>query len=612
MPGLFGIVTDDTREVRPRVEAARVRLGRYPRIALDVVPLFDDHAWLLHARLDHATPTMVEGDRSPSAAFHGVLYNEADLAATLESPASSTGALIAALYAREGASFVERLQGEFALVIFDPVRRTMVAATDPIGNYPLYWHAAAGDFVVSSDLSALLTTIPQTNRLNLEAVADYLTIGAVLGDKTLVRGVHVLDPGTVMEFGLDDWRVSQRRYVDLASLFTRQATNKQQYLDDVQHAFTRAVDRATRDTRQLGLSLSGGLDSRTILAAVNGHSNALRTYTLGVEGCADQAIARQIARITGTTHRFFPLDASYLRDFLPNMAAMVSATDGLYLSHGLTEMLAIHFLGDTGIRVLLRGHGGELAKAHLAWPLHTDAAIYSAANLDDALSYLARRANYVTPGLPLDRILLPDAARAAGSGSLDSFRQLLSGSSLSPAEACSYLYLRELHRRFTVPSLELFRTEVEVRLPFVDMEFLRVLLGAPAEWRDDTEIHRRIIADGNRRLLEIRNSNTGAPVDAGPTLERVLDKLNSALKLLNVRGYRHYHNFDDWMRRSLLTTVETELAGEFVRTRGIIAGATIRELMAETAQGAKDRSYLLQVLLILELWMRENNIEAAA
>jgi hypothetical protein len=78
----------------------------------------------------------------------------------------------------------------------------------------------------------------------------------------------------------------------------------------------------------------------------------VRTYTLGVEGCADQVIAQRLAAIAGTRHFYFPLDGTYLRDFLPNMTQMVSMTDGMYLSHGLTEMLAITFLG-TGIQVLL-------------------------------------------------------------------------------------------------------------------------------------------------------------------------------------------------------------------------------------------------------------------
>ena len=78
-----------------------------------------------------------------------------------------------------------------------------------------------------------------------------------------------------------------------------------------------------------GLSLSGGLDSRAILSAVDGHAPSLATYTLGIKGCADEVIAAKLAQLTGTQHRFFELDDKYLKDFLPNLTRLVSLTDGM-------------------------------------------------------------------------------------------------------------------------------------------------------------------------------------------------------------------------------------------------------------------------------------------
>ena len=311
-------------------------------------------------------------------------------------------------------------------------------------------------------------------------------------------------------------------------------------------------------------------------------------------------------------HTFFRLDNSYLRDFLPNMAQMVSATDGMYLSHGLTEMLAVQFLDQTGIQVLLRGHGGELAKAHLAWPLHTDARIRNMTSVSELVPYLSARANYITPGLPLSGLFTSDAAASAGPGSRDSFEAVLAGTRLSPAECCSYLYVRELNRRSTVPSLELFRTKVEVRVPYLDAAYLRVLLAAPGAWRDSTEIHRHLTASGMPSLLRVRNSNTGARVNAGRIEEFVMDKLNTTLKRLNVSGYRHYHNFDAWMRKMLLESVEAELLGPSPLVQAFVPRTTLERLVRESREGAVDHNYLLQLLLIIELWQRENHISAVA
>ena len=619
MAGLIGIVSSrGAEEAVRRFDIARDRMLRHGRMASETLSALKGTCLLGRVGLrgsvalsGRPTSTTIENGR---VAFHGVLYNEHALRKELHSfgAVASVSALIAALYDHYGVDFANRLEGEFCLALVDLEREQLLIATDTIGNYLVYWRADAEGLIFSSDLSALLRATPAAARLDLRAVADYLTIGAVLGDKTLVEGVRVLDPGTVLTYDVRRARVSLRPYVRLETLFQNQMVDKAEYLDTVQSAFHSAVGRATGGTEQVGLSLSGGLDSRAILSAITGKSSALRTYTLGVEGCADQVIARRLANMAGTEHFYFQLDSRYLRDFLPNMAQMVSITDGMYLSHGLTEMLALQFLDQTGIAVLLRGHGGELAKAHLAWPLHTDPRVYGMKSTDELVQYLSARANYVTPNLPLSHVLTPQASATAGAGSRETFAEVLKGTSLSPAECCSYLYVRELNRRFTVPSLELFRTQVEVRLPYLDSAFLRVLLRAPSAWRDTTEIHRRLTATGNPRLLTVRNSNTGARANAGPLTEFVMDKCNSVLKRLNVPGYRHYHNFDGWMRRMLLQSVEAELLAPTARVQAFVTQRRLTELIRESREGTADRSYLLQVLLILELWQRENNIEAAA
>jgi asparagine synthase (glutamine-hydrolysing) len=547
--------------------------------------------------------------------FHGVLHNAQDLSRSADAPrppGESVDGLIQRLYDADGDRCVSQLEGEFSVAIADTRRGRVLVATDPVGSYPIYWRAEAGGFVFSSDLSALLKATPGTRRLDLRAVADYLTAGAVLGDRTLAEGVRLLGPGTVLSCELATGRVDLRQYANLADWFEPKRSQKPEYLEALQAAFRTAVARAADTTLPVGLSLSGGLDSRAILSALKGRLASVHTYTLGVDGCADQIIADKLARIAGTQHQYFPLDASYLRDFLPSMTEMVSLTDGMYLSHGLTEMLAVRFLDQSGIAVLLRGHGGELAKAHLAWPYHTDARVYAMSTMSDLVPYLSARANYVTPNLPLSAFLTPPACQAAGRGSADAFAEALRDTRLSPAEACSYLYLLALNRRFTVPSLELLRTRVEVRLPFLDAGFLRVLLAAPPEWRDSTEIHLALTAMGLPALLRVRNSNTGAPANAGRVTEFVLDKMNTTLKRLNVRGYRHYHNFDDWMRRMLYRAVEAELLAPGARVHGFVQRPVLETLVRESREGAADRSYLLQVLLILELWQRENDVDAWA
>ncbi len=283
---------------------------------------------------------------------------------------------------------------------------------------------------------------------------------------------------------------------------------------------------------------------------------------------------------------------------------MVAQTDGLYMTHGLTESLALRFLEPFDCQALLRGHGGELAKTSLAWPFHTDATVHAARDEAAFRDYFFRRVGYLAAPGARQRVLRrpwSDDVEQRARASLD---RTLDAAGLAPANACAYVYLHEHHRRYTVPSLQLFRSLFDVRLPFADEAFLEVLLGGDPRFRDDTTLHRRIVAAHSPGLMRVRNSNTGAPLWAGPLLESGLDKLNTVLKRLGVYGFRHYHAFDDWMRRMLLQSVREVLLDERTLDRGVIDRDGVTSVLDEMERGVADHAYLLQVLLIVELWQR--------
>ena len=612
MPGLAGIIQQAQESAPiPRFERMLGRMQRHRpfRAEREQDPA---GAWAIgRTHLGNLQPLPQGSVGDLSLWLHGDIWNHAELAqAEGLGPDCSTRDLLASLYLRDGSQFASRLEGAYVVAIYDRRASRLTLATDVVGSYPLYWQSTANGFSFCSDLTALIAGSSSAPRLDLRAVADYLTIGFVVGDRTLAEGVRLLGPGETLVYDGKAGQVTIGRHREIVDLFQRTSRSQPEYIEELRATFTRAVNRALEGNHAFTLSLSGGLDSRAILSSVNGRSGQLTTYTLGIDGCADQAIAERLAGITGTNHLFFELNEAYLADFLQNLTTMVSLTDGLYFSQGLTEMLALQFIEQTGGTVLLRGHGGELAKLALAWPLHTDETVHSLSSMPALVGYMAARANYLTPGTPVDRLLKPGAAASAGRGSLDSLGELMSTVALDPAESCAYLYLHEHHRRYTIPSLELFRSRIDVRLPFVDPDFLRVLLSAPARWRDDTSIHRALVATGDPALLRVRNSNTGAAVNAGRLTETLMDKLNTLLKRTNVRGFRHYHNFEGWMRRMLIKSVQDELLTPSARVREWFRDDVLKRLIDETASGAGSHGQVLQVLLILELWQRENDVAA--
>ncbi len=512
---------------------------------------------------------------------------------------------VRAVYAVAGRAVGERLAGAFCACVLDTARQTLLLINDVVGTFPMYWQTSAGRFAFGPSVASVSALIGQRSSLDLRAAADYLHYGLLFEERTLARDVHLVPAGTTLVFDWSTGTVTFLRHDRPDRLFTQVEQTHEDYLERVRVEFNGAVARACLE-EPVGLSLSGGLDSRAILSAIGPRATPLRTYTVGVRYCADHVISAELSALKNTTHTFLELSDAYLSNFLPSLERMISLTDGMYLSHGLTEILALEAVKQAGIKSLLRGHCGELAKANLAWPFHVDDQIAAMRTREEFLPYFFARVNYVSRSVKVEDVFHPDLAGQVSTGARESLESTLTGITLPPADLCSYLYLTQHHRRFTIPSIQLFRHEAAVTMPFADDQFLAALLSGPAVWRRDTAIHRHITGRNNGRLLRVRNSNTGAPGSAGPLVEKLIDPINSLLKRLNVKGYRHYHRFDVWMREQLLSSVEDILFDGTTTRRGLFRPATLRRLADETRTGAADHGYLLQVLLVLELWQRQH------
>ena len=544
--------------------------------------------------------------------FHGELVNEDELRSLLEQAgepdAGDAGAIVAGLYRIHKQRLGRLLKGAFCAAILDELTGALVLVTDRLGSYPLYWFHTDDRFVFASELRAALRDHPRP-ALNAAAVADFLKFGFPMGDMTLAAGVDLVPTASTLTYCSTTGKLHVESYATVAELFGQSDLGPEEYLDAVTSAHADAMDRSVRGAHRFGLSLSGGLDTRVILSAMDqrGCSAGTATFTLGGRGCADEVIGYQLARMARTNHQFVALDDHYLEDLAPTINQMVSLTDGMYLSHGFTEMLALQGFERSDCSVLLRGHAGELAKASTAWPLHTDDRTQRMSTTEEFVPYMLSRLTHVSRGDAARDVLTDPWIEALnGSSAAASLQQCVAGVPLPPSDLCSYIYLKEYHRRVTVPSLEIFRNVAEVRLPLADVDFLTAVLQGPSRWRDGVAIHQALIKANGPRYLRVRNPNTGAPAGAGPAQEFVLDKLNSVLRRLNVYGYRHYHSFDGWMRRAFLDIVDKVVLDGSTLARGVFRESAVRRLAAEARSGVQAHDDLLQALVIIELWQRQS------
>lgn len=532
--------------------------------------------------------------------FHGELYN-------------NTGALndpdyILSEYIQKGDPCAAELNGIFHFVIYDKPSGQIKLFSDKFGLQPLYYSVFPDGIVFGAEVKALLEDNRIAKTPDHQSFADFLRFGQLLGQKTLFRDIKLLSPGSVLTFNLRKCDDSLSKYWHLDSLFVENgAYNSRASSEEAVSFLVESIRSQSTHREILGLSLSGGLDSRGILAGLGKDAEGIHTYTLGLPGCADEKLAERMARVAKTNHEFIELDQSYLEDF-ENMAhSMIRLSDGMYHPHESTEMLALEYFKRDRFKILMRGHGGEIAKAALAYPVMVTPQVYSCSSGKEILEYIFNITNLAIQDIDPDKLFVPEFSHLMKESTRQSLKESCEKVSqfLAPADVCIYYYINEHIRRQVIASLEIFRTLIEIRMPYINEDYIKCLLLLPIKYRNTGEIHFELVKRCMPGLIKIHNSNTGAPLDAGPLRLLISDKFNSLMKRLSVKGFRHYTEFQKWHREGFRQNSQEIIFSDQAASRNIYKTDYLKSVFESHISGKKEYGHLLGTIVGLELWFRE-------
>ncbi len=267
-------------------------------------------------------------DRGLSIVFNGEIYNFIELRRELEQLGhifrshSDTEVLLAA-YTQWGQDCLMRLNGMFALAIYDAHQQHVFLARDRAGEKPLFYRLDGGDLYFASELKALLANPLLPRRIDAGALDCYLAMGFVPGDMCILSGYHKLPPAHAMRFNLakgtaEIWRYWQLPEFDEA----REVVDEVALLDELESLFEDAVGKQMVADVPVGILLSGGVDSSLVTALAVRRSDKVRTFSIGFPGHGrldETPHARLIARYFGTEHTEL-IANSTTADLLPTLA----------------------------------------------------------------------------------------------------------------------------------------------------------------------------------------------------------------------------------------------------------------------------------------------------
>jgi len=208
------------------------------------------------------------------------------------------------LYEQYGKAFVHKLNGSFVLAIWDKRKKEIVVVNDRYGLRPLYYSKRNGYLLFGSEVKAILEDETFERVVDERAVADFFAFEYILGDKTFFKGISVLLPASILTARKNN--ISIEQYWDFN--YKEETFSEEYYAEELVKRFKKAVERVMQSKHRKGLFLSGGLDSRSILAATDGE---LYTFTFGEKESKEAKISEIVANKKKTKHEFLELRRLY-------------------------------------------------------------------------------------------------------------------------------------------------------------------------------------------------------------------------------------------------------------------------------------------------------------
>ena len=241
---------------------------------------------------------------------------------------------------QHGVEAVKNLDGEYQVVLWDAAQRTLTLLNDRFGGLPLYWGQSPQGVAFAGGVRGVLMAPGIPADLDPEAIREAVTFGGFrLGDRTNVKAVKMLSAANVVT--VHNREVSLRRYWHWTDIPAQPAQRLSDIIPEVHRLWKRAIARRLGNAKRPGQTLSGGLDSRAILAEACPQTATWTAITYGLAGCDDARYAQRAAAQLKATWIFYPLYSGHNPDWLERRSSYIQFTDGLI---DLTDLMHLETL----------------------------------------------------------------------------------------------------------------------------------------------------------------------------------------------------------------------------------------------------------------------------
>ena len=497
-------------------------------------------------------------------------------------------------YEEMGCEFLEKLNGWFSGVLLDLREQKFVLFNDRYGVNRLYFHEDAHGFYFSSEAKALLKILPATRQLNLRSLGEVLCCEAVLENRSLFSGISLLPGGSSWVFSPGE-PVKRKTYFKPDAWEGQPELSGSQFYEKLKETWTRILPRYFRGKQPIGLSLTGGVDSRMILACASRPPGTLPCYTWGgkYRDCADVKIARRTAKICQQPHQTIVVGLEFLSQF-PDLAERA-----VYISDGTMDVTG-------SVDLYVQRLARQIAPVRLSGVCGGE---------------ILRRLVMFKPGPPQEDFFDPELARSFRNATM-TYANELQGHKLSfTAFRQAPWYMAS---KFTVE-----RSQLTYRTPYFDNDLVALAYQTPTELLNN-EPALRLITDGNPALGRI-GTDRGVVWRTIPGLAPILHayqeftfkaeyaydyrmpqwlaRLDHTFAPLHLErlfiGRHKFHHFRIWYRDELSQWLREMLLDSDARSRPYLRAHSLEKMLKAHANGYRNYAFEIHKVLTLEFIQRK-------
>lgn len=597
MPGIVGLITRIGRE---RAEPQLQRMVR----ALLHEPFYESGTWIdesagiyvgwVARREASLGLTPIEDDRrSKVLIFSGEEFSDPSAHYFFQkngnNPGARDGSYILDL-AEKGTEFPANLNGRFHGLLFDRLSGESILFNDRYGMHRLYHHQSPDAFYFAAESKAILAVRPELRAIDLKGLGELVSCGCVLENRTLFRNIGAMPPGSAWSFR--NGAIERRGcYFDPKEWEEQGSLDLETYYEQLRDIFSRNIPKYFGGKETVAVSLTGGLDSRMIMAWLRASAGTVPCFSFGgpVRDCQDVTVAQQVAKLCGQQHQTIRVADEFLAQFPRLAERAVFLTDATVDVRGSCDL----YINERARRIapvrMTGNYGGEVLR-----------------------SIRAFKPSNLLPGLFGGEL----------STSIAEAKQTYA--SLIDVHPLSFSAFRQAPwHHYGLQALE--QTQVALRSPYLDNDLVKTVFRAPFSTLGSDDISMRLIQDGNPGLFRLR-TDRGLAGNSGKLLTRIrheyqeftfkaeyaydygmpqwvarTDNAFSALHLERLFLGRHkFTHFRIWYRDALAGYVREMLLDSRTLSRPYLNRKAVEEVVAGHLKGGRNYTTAIHKIMTLE------------